>query len=110
MQNIKAGLIGIGLNTYWEQFDGLLDRLRSYQDSIKERITSYGHITVIDGGMVDDIEKAIRIASLMKTQEVQILYIFISTYALSSTVLPIVNWLAIPVILLNVQPLPAIDY
>ncbi len=110
MQNIKVGLIGTGLHTYWGQFEGLLERLCRYQDMIKEKITSYGELTVVDGGMVDDIEKATQVASLMKSQGVQILYIFISTYALSSTVLPVVNRLGIPVVLLNVQPQPAIDY
>ena len=28
---VKAGLIGVGLNTYWDQFDGLLDRLNGYR-------------------------------------------------------------------------------
>jgi L-arabinose isomerase len=39
-----------------------------------------------------------------------LLFIFISTYALSSTVLPIAERVKVPVVLLNVQPVPAIDY
>jgi len=26
----KVGLFGIGLDTYWAQFDGLLDKLKEY--------------------------------------------------------------------------------
>jgi len=37
----KVGLFGIGLDTYWPQFDGLLDNLKSYQEQIKNRIASF---------------------------------------------------------------------
>ncbi|MEA4917839.1 L-fucose/L-arabinose isomerase family protein [Proteiniphilum sp.] len=110
MEKVKIGLIGVGLNTYWNQFDGLLDRLTRYQERIKEKMLSYKNIEVVDAGMVDDIDKANDAASLMKKQDVELLFIFISTYALSSTLIPIINWLKVPVILLNMQPLPAIEY
>ena len=110
MENVKIGLMGVGLNTYWGQFEGLLDRLTGYQNSIKDKMQSVGNVTVVDAGMVDDTEKADRTVSLMKSEDVELLFIFISTYALSSTIIPIANRLKIPVILLNMQPLPAIDY
>ncbi len=110
MNNVKVGLLGVGLNTYWGQFDGLLDRLIGYQNKIKNKMQSFDNVEVIDAGMIDDVEKANDASSLMKREEVEMLFIFISTYALSSTILPIVNKLHIPVILLNMQPEPAIDY
>ena len=39
--NIRVGLFGIGLDTYWPQFDGLLDSLMGYQGEIKEKIADY---------------------------------------------------------------------
>ena len=33
----KVGLFGIGLDTYWAQFDGLLDNLKTYQEQIKKQ-------------------------------------------------------------------------
>ncbi len=110
MEKVKIGLLGVGLNTYWGQFPGLLDRLNGYQRIIKDKILAYEYIEVIDAGMIDDADKAVRVASRMKREEVELLFIFISTYALSSTILPIVNKQNIPVILLNMQPLPAIEY
>ncbi|MDR2130413.1 MAG: L-fucose/L-arabinose isomerase family protein [Odoribacteraceae bacterium] len=110
METVKIGLFGVGLHTYWDQFEGLLDRLTGYQERIKSKMRSYEHIEVIDSGMVDDIDKANEAASLMKREEVELLFIFVSTYALSSTLIPVVNRLNIPVILLNMQPLPAIEY
>ncbi|SDZ92375.1 L-arabinose isomerase [Porphyromonadaceae bacterium KH3R12] len=110
MEKVKVGLFGVGLNTYWGQFEGLLDRLTGYQERIKNKMQSYDNIEVIDAGMIDDIDKANDAASLMKKEDVELLFIFISTYALSSTLIPIVNRLNIPVLLLNMQPLPAIEY
>ncbi|MFV0418837.1 MAG: arabinose isomerase [Dysgonomonas sp.] len=110
MEKVKVGLFGVGLNTYWGQFDGLLDKLTNYQNIIKNKMQSYNDIEVVDAGMIDDTDKANNAASLMKREDVEILFIFISTYALSSTLIPIVNRLNIPVILLNISPAPAIDY
>ena len=34
----KVGLFCIGLDTYWAQFEGLLDKLKGYQKQIKNEI------------------------------------------------------------------------
>jgi L-arabinose isomerase len=39
---LKIGLFGIGLDTCWAQFDGLLEKLRSYQGMIKDRWSKAG--------------------------------------------------------------------
>ena len=101
-KEVKVGLIGVGLNTYWNQFEGLLSRLTDYQRMIKERMSGL-QATVIDGGMVDSPEKAAQTAEVLKSEDIEILFIFISTYALSSTILPIAQRIKIPVILLNIQ-------
>ena len=36
--NAKIGLFGTGLDTYWGQFDGLLDELKGYQARIRDRM------------------------------------------------------------------------
>ena len=38
-KEVKVGLIGVGLNTYWNQFEGLLPGLTDYQRMIKERMS-----------------------------------------------------------------------
>jgi L-arabinose isomerase len=108
-QQITVGLFGVGLDTYWPQFDGLLDRLTGYQKEIARKMSSFD-AKVIDAGMVDAPEKAHAAAALLKREDVEIVFLFISTYALSSTILPIVREVGVPVIILNVQPTPAIDY
>lgn len=105
----KVGLFGIGLDTYWAQFDGLLDKLKAYQEQIKNRIAGFG-VEVADAGMVDNPFKAREAADFLKSQDVEIVFLYVSTYALSSTVLPIVQKLKIPVVILNLQPVAELDY
>src|SRR5512140_3033065 len=105
----KVGLFGIGLDTYWPQFDGLLDRLTGYQNQIAARLRSFG-LELIDAGMVDNPEKARVAASLFRREEVELIFLYVSTYALSSTVLPVVQKARVPVVVLNLQPVPQLDY
>jgi len=105
----KVGLFGIGLGTYWEQFDGLLDNLTKYQEQIKNRIALFG-VDVIDAGMVDNPVKAREAADFLKSQNIEIVFLYVSTYALSSTVLPVAQKLKIPVVILNLQPVDQLDY
>ena len=106
---VKVGLFGIGLNTYWGQFEGLLPRLEGYQKKIRTRLAAFG-TEVIDAGMVDDTDKARRAAALFREKGVRLIFLYVSTYALSSTVLPVVQEAKVPVVVLNLQPGKAIDY
>ena len=106
---ITVGLFGIGLDTYWPQFDGLLTNLMNYQESIKKNMEGF-EVEVVDAGMVDNPSKAVQAAQLLKTRDVDLIFIYISTYALSSTVLPIVQKVKAPIILLNLQPVAQLDY
>jgi L-arabinose isomerase len=105
----KVGLFGIGLDTYWAQFDGLLDNLKTYQEEIRKRISEFG-VEVADAGMVDNPVKAREAADYLKAQDVEIVFLYVSTYALSSTVLPVAQKLKVPVVILNLQPVAQLDY
>ncbi|MEI6732060.1 MAG: arabinose isomerase, partial [archaeon] len=87
---MKVGLFGIGLDTYWPQFDGLLSRLLGYQNQISKEIEAY-QVEVVDCGMVDNPTKAKAAADLLKHNDVELVFLYISTYALSSTVLPVIQ-------------------
>jgi L-arabinose isomerase len=60
--------------------------------------------------MVDNPVKARKAADYLKAQDVEIVFLFVSTYALSSTVLPVAQKLKVPVIILNLQPVAQLDY
>lgn len=109
MNTSKVGLFGIGLDTYWPQFEGLLERLQGYQNQIAERLQGFG-AEVVNVGLVDSPEKAREVATSLKKEDVDMLFLYVSTYALSSTVLPVIQKLQCPVVILNIQPVAAIDY
>ncbi|WP_267553016.1 arabinose isomerase [Rhizobium rhizogenes] len=106
---LKAGLFGIGLEAYWPQFDGLEARLRGYVDVVASKLERPG-VEVVNLGLVDTPEKAVDAGHLFRQADVDIIFLYITTYALSSTVLPVVRRAKVPVIILNLQPASAIDY
>jgi L-arabinose isomerase len=106
---IIIGLFGIGLETYWSQFDGLLGKLKSYQLRIKNHLEQ-SNTEVIDAGIVDNPDKATEAAGLFQKSGVDLIFLNISTYALSHNVLPLIQRVHCPVIVLNLQPDEAIDY
>jgi L-arabinose isomerase len=106
---VKVGLFGIGLDTYWPQFEGLLENLKGYQKQIKNKIEDFG-VEVADAGMVDNPVKAREAADYLKKEDVSIVFLYVSTYALSSTVLPVAQKLKVPVIILNLQPVKQLNY
>ncbi|OJU28646.1 MAG: arabinose isomerase [Sphingobacteriales bacterium 41-5] len=107
--DMKIGLFGIGLDTYWDQFDGLKSRLEGYLSFVEEQIKSV-HPSVVNAGLVDNTDKAFDAALLFRKQAVDIVFLYVTTYALSSTVLPVVQKLKVPVVVLNLSPEAQIDY
>lgn len=108
-EKINVGLIGVGLNTYWKQFEGLYERLCNYQSKIAGHLHR-PDIQIIDAGILDCPEKAKEKAEILSHESISLLFVYISTYALSSTLLPLVRRLKVPVVLLNIQPASHIDY
>ncbi|HEY9595013.1 MAG TPA: arabinose isomerase, partial [Spirochaetia bacterium] len=84
----RIGLFGIGLDTYWPQFAGLKERLMGYQATIAGRLSSLG-ADVVDAGLVDNPAAARAAARLFQEARVEAIFLYISTYALSHTVLPV---------------------
>ncbi|MDX2226656.1 MAG: arabinose isomerase [Verrucomicrobiae bacterium] len=108
-EKLKVGLFGIGLDTYWPQFKGLKERLEGYQNKLHKKMRR-PDVTVVDAGLVDTPQKARVAAAFFAEEQVEIIFLYISTYALSSTVLPVVQKAKVPVVVLNLQPVARIDY
>jgi L-arabinose isomerase len=85
---LHVGLFSIGLDTYWPQFEGLLEKLNGYQQVVHDKLVSK-QTKVIHAGMVDTPAKANLAAKLFLQEQVDVVFLFISTYALSHTVLPV---------------------
>ncbi len=106
---LTIGLFGIGLDAYWDQFPGLQDRLEGYLNILHDRLADL-HPDIVNAGLVDTVDKAFAAGSLFRRSEVDLIFLYVTTYALSSTVLPVVQRAKVPVILLNLAPEAAIDY
>jgi L-arabinose isomerase len=107
--SLKIGLFGIGLDTYWPQFEGLKERLEGYLKIVEQKLSAI-HPSVINAGLVDTTDKAFDTGRMFKREDVDIVFLYVTTYALSSTVLPVVQKAKVPVIILNLSPEAAIDY
>jgi len=94
---------------YWPQFEGLEERLRGYLATVQMKIEA-DERTVVSLGLIDSAQKALSAAHTCRREDIDILLVYITTYALSSTIPPVIQRAKVPVMLLNLQPEAAIDY
>ncbi len=105
----KIGIFGIGLQAYWAQFPGLRERLIGYQQEIEQKLRATGcHIASAD--LVDSQPAAQEARTLFAREDVDLVICYVGTYATSSQVVPAVQRLRCPILILNLQPVRALDY
>ena len=109
MPKLRIGIFGIGLEAYWRQFEGLRERLTGYIEQVASQLAR-PDVEVANLGLVDTPEKALTAGHQFRREDVDIIFLYVTTYALSATVLPAVRRAHVPVIVLSLAPSPAIDY
>ena len=65
---------------------------------------------MINLGLVDSPEKSLSAGHEFRKADVDLIFLYVTTYALSSAVLPAVRRAKVPVVILNLSPARAIDY
>lgn len=105
----RVGVFGIGLEAYWEQFGGLRERIVRYQGRVEERISGLG-AEVVSGGLVEQAESSRAAGERFARERVDLVICHALTYATSSQVLPALQAAGVPVLLLALQPVRALDY
>ena len=105
----RIGIFGIGLAAYWPQFKGLKETLVGYQNYIEKRLEEFGG-EVVSAGLVDNPISAREAGDFFAAKNIDILLCYTATYATSSQVLPIVQRAKKPVLILNLQPEPSLNY
>ena len=65
---------------------------------------------IVNLGLIDSPESALEAGHRFRREDVDVIFLYVTTYALSSTVLPVVRRAKVPVIVLNLQPEAAMDY
>ena len=106
---LRVGLFGIGLDAYWAQFPGLKARLEGYVERVGERLQG-PEVELVNLGLVDTPQAAVGAGHAFRQADIDLLFLYVTTYAVSSTVLPVLQRAKVPVVVLNLQPRAAIDY
>jgi L-arabinose isomerase len=105
----RVAVFGIGLAAYWPQFEGLRERLAGYQHGIERRLSDMG-AEIVTGGLVDTPQGAREAGEALAAARPQLLLVYTATYATSSQVLPVIQAVDAPVVVLNLQPTRTLDY
>jgi len=104
----RIGLYSLGLQAYWEQFPGLRERLIGYGRFIEKRVSEWAE--VVNFGLVDTEGTGRAAGEWFQTQNVDLILCHAATYATSSTMLPVHQICAAPVVVLNLQPAARLNY
>jgi len=102
----RVGVFGIGLAAYWPQFPSLKERLEGYQRHVEAHIAA----DIVSAGLVDTPQAAAAAGALFAASDLDLILCYVGTYATSSQVLPVVQRMKTPVVILNLQPCDALDY
>ncbi|MCE5258774.1 MAG: L-fucose/L-arabinose isomerase family protein [Chloroflexi bacterium] len=105
----RVGVFGCGCWFYWDQFPGLKERLLEHQAVFEQRLAELG-AEVVSAGLVDRPQFAAEVGDRFRREDIDLLMCFVSTYALSSTVLPAVQRAGVPLVIISLQPTKAMDY
>ncbi len=76
---------------------------------VEARLSRSG-VTIVNLGLIDTPDYAVHAGNCFRESGVDIIFLYVTTYAVSASVLPIVRRAKVPVIVLNLQPTSNIDY
>jgi len=104
----RIGVFGIGLAAYWPQFPGLRETIERYLGHVEAEIGTGAH--VVAGGLVDTAEAGRTLGDRFAREDLDLVVLYAGSYATSTQALPVVQRAGVPVLILNLQPQPALDY
>ena len=105
----RIGIFGVGFHKYWSQFDGLLDEMRRKLDVFTGKVRTH-EVEVTNFGIVDDAPSAYALLPRLKAADLDLVFCDMLTYATSASFGAIVRGLDVPLVLVALQPLKALDY
>ena len=104
----RIGVFSIAHAPYLPQFPALVQEFESQYEAFKKTLPDT--VDIIDGGMVTSKEMAQEAGDKFRAADVDLVIMQLLTYATSYNMLPAIRDLDVPVILVNVQKLKALDY
>ncbi len=109
MQKARVGLVTLGHYVYFDQFEGLREELMTKGERFKAYIAPE-KCDIVDLGYVDSAESAIESAKKAKREDIDILFVLLSTYVTSAACAPFIRYIDCPHVLVALQPLDHLDY
>ncbi len=106
---VKIGVFGVGFDMYWGQFPGLYEELVNKQNKFIRKIPNAG-VEVVDFGIIDSPVKAYETVKKLESANLDLIFCDMLTYATSGTFGIIIKTIQVPIILVALQPLKALDY
>ena len=104
----KVGVFSIALEAYLPQFPSLVSEFETQYEAFKKTLPDT--VEIVDGGLVTTKELSQAAGDKFRAADVDIVMMQLLTYATSYNMLPAVKDLDVPVVLVNIQKLKALDY
>jgi len=105
----RVGLFGVGHHTYWAQFDGLREEMEKKISVLESKLASR-QVEVRNFGLVDSAKAAYALRDRLPAENLDLIFCDMVTYATSATFAAIVRDVPVPIVLVALQPLKALDY
>ena len=109
MKQAKVALVTLGHSIYFEQFEGLYEEL-SKKSAEFEALLFEEDCEIFNAGYVDRVEDAFAAVRRLKCEDIDLLFVILSTYVPSAVCAPFARYLDVPQILVGIQPLEHLDY
>ena len=104
-----VGIFGVGHHSYWPQFEGLLAEMNRKLEVFTGKVRAC-EVQVTGFGMVDDARSAYALRDRLKAANLDLIFCDMVTYATSATFGVSIRDLDVPVVLVALQPMKAMDY
>ncbi|MEV6419306.1 L-fucose/L-arabinose isomerase family protein [Streptomyces sp. NPDC051662] len=105
----RIGLVAGGLGAYWPQFPDLLPQLQRSADRVTVRMREFD-AEVVDAGFISDARQGAEAAEKLRAADCDLIVGFLTTYMTATMLVPIAQRSGAPVLLINLQPTPAMDH
>ncbi len=109
MKKTRIGFVSLGHYIYFQQFEGLKEELIQKGERVKKYMYRES-CELVDLGYVDCADGAMERAKQARREDLDLLFILLSTYVTSAACVPFMKYVDCPHVLLAVQPLDHLDY
>ena len=109
MKKARIAIVALGHYVYFDQFEGLKDELMLKSKELSDYFDIQKH-DIVDIGYIDRVDQAFDAVRRIKKEDVDVLFIILSTYVPSAVCAQFARYLDIPQILVAIQPLNHLDY